>query len=283
MTPDATTEARLQTHVFTAAAREFGRHGQTFSPTTSTLVTGESDAVLIDAQFIASEISALGDMIEQTGKRLTSIYVTHAHADHYLGLGQLQQRFPGARAVTTAPVLAAINETLDGQVKQWEAMFGDAVAEPSLLPAPLDGDVIDLVGQELRVIEVGQGDISPSTIVHVPSIDAVIAGDVAYNRIHLMLALSGPEQWQAWIESVDQIERLGPKTVVAGHKAPDAGDEDVATILDGTRAYIRDFRDAVAASANADEVVETMRAKYDDYGNLTTLIVSASAAFPRAG
>jgi glyoxylase-like metal-dependent hydrolase (beta-lactamase superfamily II) len=246
-------------------------------------VTGELDAVLIDAQFIESDIDALGDMIEQTGKRLATIYVTHAHADHYLGLGRLHERFPDARAVTAAPVVAAINETLDDQMKQWRAMFGDAVAEPTLLPAALEGDAIDLEGQGLRVIEVGQGDIAPSTIVHIPSIDTVVAGDVAYNRIHLMLALSGPEQWEAWIASVDQIERLDPRTVIVGHKAPDASDDDVATILNGTRDYIRDFRDAVAASSRADDVVEAIKAGYPDYGNLTTLLVSARSAFPQRG
>jgi glyoxylase-like metal-dependent hydrolase (beta-lactamase superfamily II) len=283
MTPDTTTDVQLRTHVFTSAAREFGRHGQTFSPTTSTLVAGESESVLVDAQFIEAEVSALGDVIEQTGKKLTAIYVTHAHADHYFGLGQLTSRFPDARPVTTASVLASINATLDDQVKQWTAMFGEANAQPTVVPASLQGDVIDLEGHELRVIEVGQGDIAPSTVVHIPALDAVIAGDVAYNRIHPMLGLSGPDGWPAWIDSLDQIERLGPKTIVAGHKRPDASDDDVATILDGTRGYIRDFREAVAASDSANEVVEIMKAKYEDYGNLTTLLFSASAAFPRRG
>jgi glyoxylase-like metal-dependent hydrolase (beta-lactamase superfamily II) len=279
MTPHTPSTTRLQTHVFTAAARDFGRHGQTFSPTTATLVTGQMEAVLIDAQFIESEIAALGDMIEQTGTRLTTIYVTHAHADHYLGIGQLQKRFPDAQPVTTPAVAAAITDTLDDQMTQWRAMFGDAVAEPTLLPSPLEGNTIDLEGQELRIVEVGQGDIAPSTVVHIPSIDTVVTGDVAYNRIHPMLALSGPKQWDAWIASIDQIQGLHPKTVVAGHKAPHASDDEPATILNGTRDYIRGFRDAVATSNSWQEVVEIVTANYPDYGNLTTLLVSARAAF----
>jgi glyoxylase-like metal-dependent hydrolase (beta-lactamase superfamily II) len=275
--------APVQAHVFTAAAREFGRHGQTFSPTTATLLTGHSEAVLIDAQFIDSEIAALGDLIERTGKRLTSIYVSHAHADHYFGLGQLQKRFPDARAVTTASVVEAINETHDDQMTQWRAMFGESVAEPTVLPSPLEGDTIDLEGQKLRVIEVGQGDIAPSTIVHIPSIDTVVTGDVAYNRIHPMLALSGPDQWEAWIASVDQIQRLHPKTVIAGHKDPAAGDDDAAAILNGTRTYIADFRDTVATSHSWEQVVEIMTAAYPNYGNLTTLVVSARAALGNGG
>jgi glyoxylase-like metal-dependent hydrolase (beta-lactamase superfamily II) len=180
-------------------------------------------------------------------------------------------------------VLASINATLDDQARQWRAMFGDDTAEATVLPEPLDGDVIGLEGHELRVIEIGQGDIAPSTVVHIPSIDAVIAGDVAYNRIHPMLALTGPAEWQAWIGSLDRIAGLGPRTVVAGHKRPEASDDDVAAILDGTRDYIRDFRESVATSAGAGDVVDVMQAKYEDYGNLTTLVVSARAAFPQRG
>jgi glyoxylase-like metal-dependent hydrolase (beta-lactamase superfamily II) len=281
MTSPSTTG--LKAHVYTSASREFGRHGQTFSPTTATLVTGERDAVLIDAQFIPSEIDALGEMIEKTGKRLTSIYVTHAHLDHYLGLGQLHERFPGAKAVTTKAVLAAINETHDAQMGLWQAMFGDASAEATLMPAALDGDTIELEGEEVKVIEIGQGDIAPSTIVHFPSIDTVVAGDVAYNRIHPMLALGGPAEWKAWIASLDQIDALDPKTVIAGHKAPDASDDDVATIVEGTRDYIREFGEAVASSSDDKEVVETIKRKYPDYGNLTTLLFSARAAMSQGG
>jgi glyoxylase-like metal-dependent hydrolase (beta-lactamase superfamily II) len=88
-------------------------------------------------------------------------------------------------------VIAYINATLDDQAKQWQRFFGDDFAKAIVLPQPLEGDVIELEGHELRVIEVGQGDIAPSTGVHIPSIDTLVAGDVVYNRIHLMLALTG--------------------------------------------------------------------------------------------
>jgi glyoxylase-like metal-dependent hydrolase (beta-lactamase superfamily II) len=283
MTPAATPDIQLKTHVFTSAARAIGGDpNRTFSPATSTLVMGETEAVLIDAQYTESEIGALGDMIEQTGRRLTSIYITHGHYDHYYGLGQLVARFPHARPVATASVVASINATLDDQAKQWQGFFGDDFAKASVLPLTLEGNLIELEGHELRVIEVGQGDIAPSTVVHIPSIATVIAGDVVYNRIHMMLALTGPEQWQAWIDSIDRIAGLGARTIVAGHKRPEASDDDVDRMLDGSRAYIADFRDVVAASETAGEVVEIMKSKYEDYGNLTTLLFSARAAFPES-
>jgi glyoxylase-like metal-dependent hydrolase (beta-lactamase superfamily II) len=174
MTPDASTNVQLRTHVFTTPLREFGSEGKHWSPCASTLVTGETDAVLTDTGHIKSEVSALGDMIEQTGKRLTTIYITHGHLDHFLGIGQLLERFPGARPVATAAVVADIKSTVAEQEKQWQTRFGDDVDKTAVIPEPLERNVIDLEGQELRVIEVAQGDISPSTVIHIPSLDTVI-------------------------------------------------------------------------------------------------------------
>ena len=92
----------LQAKVFVGETHHFEDDSGTFSPTSSTLIMGETDAVLVDAQHIRSDVHALSDMIAQTGKRLTTIYVTHDHADHWYGIGQLVRRFPSARAVTTA-------------------------------------------------------------------------------------------------------------------------------------------------------------------------------------
>src|SRR5207244_3954263 len=104
-----------------------------------------------------------------------------------------------------------------------------------IVPEALDGDVIDLEGHELRIITVGQADTAPSTIVYIPSLDAVIAGDVAYNGIHQWLAQTDHEQRMQWIASVEKVEALEPKIVVAGHKRPDARDDDPAAILVDTK------------------------------------------------
>ena len=87
------------------------------------------------------------------------------------------ERFPDARPVATAAVVADIKATGGRPGEQWQARFGDDVDKTGVVPEPLDGDVIELEGHELRVIEVAQGDIAPSTVVHIPSIDTVIGGD----------------------------------------------------------------------------------------------------------
>lgn len=174
-----------------------------------------------------------------------------------------------------------INQAAELESQQWATMFGERVATPTAVPETLDGLSIDLEGHELRIVEVGQGDIQPSTVVHIPELDAVVAGDVVYNQIHSMLGLSGPEGWQRWLQSLDAIEKLDPKMIVAGHRKPDSSDYEASRMLDETRSYISDFADGALRLDNAHELVELMKSKYPDFGNRWTLHFSAQTWFSR--
>ena len=267
----------LTLQVYTSASRPIGGE-RTFSPVTSSLLLGREEAVLVDAQFMEEDVDALGDMVEASGRRLTHIVITHGHADHYFGADRLAQRFVGCEVVAAASVVDYISAYMAGEMRTFGMMFPEGLVLPHRPPSPLDGDMIRLEGEALRVIEVGQGDIAPSTVVHVPSLHVVVAGDVVYNGIHQMLGLSGPAEWRQWIESVDAIERLEPNIVVAGHKTPGARDDEPKRILDGTRAYIESFANAAKNASSAPEIVEQMIELYPDHGNPTTLWYSAVAA-----
>jgi glyoxylase-like metal-dependent hydrolase (beta-lactamase superfamily II) len=255
--------------------------GGQFSPTTATILSGPTEAVLVDTLLLADDVERLGGRIEATGKKLTTIYITHAHFDHYFGLEALLERFPGARAVALPSVVEAARATHEPTrdlAKQW---FAGKALDCTVLPDALDGDTIVLDGHELHAIEVGQGDIPHSTILHVPSIDAVVAGDVVYNGVHQMLANSGPDDWPRWIESVDKIAALEPKVVVAGHKRPELPDDDIAAIVDGTRNYINAFIEELAATGDTRILVGRMQERFPDHINPTALIVSATTAIKR--
>jgi glyoxylase-like metal-dependent hydrolase (beta-lactamase superfamily II) len=281
MVPSSAGAADLRAEVFIGPFLPFERGKGTFAATTSTLVFGASEAVLIDAQHIRSDVTALGDLIERTGRRLTTIYATHGHADHWYGAGELVARFPGARVVATLPVLEYIHHAAEVEAQQWAAMFGDRVVKPTAVPEALNGLTLELEGYELRIVEVGQGDIHPSTVVHIPAIDAVVAGDVVYNQIHAMLGLSGPREWERWIQSVDVVEKLSPQMIVCGHKKPESSDREVDRMLDETRTYISDFAEGAQSLNSAEELIGLMKSKYPDFGNNWTLHFSAQSWFSR--
>jgi glyoxylase-like metal-dependent hydrolase (beta-lactamase superfamily II) len=247
----------------------------TFSPTTATLVTGATEAVLIDALYLKDDVRDLGDLIERTGKRLTTIYITHAHQDHYLGFAELLERFPEAKCVALPHVIEAMQATMELQSMQWLLMFGDACLKAGPLPEPLEGHTLYVDGSPLNIIEVKQADIHPTTIVHIPEIDVVVAGDSIYNEMHPMLGLSTPDEWADWLETVDLVESLRPRMIVAGHRRPDGDDHAVDTMISQTRAYLLDYIAAYEASEDADELVDIVSAKYPHHGNLWTLQFSA--------
>ena len=114
--------------------------------------------------------------------------------------------------------------------------------------------------------------------MHIPEIDVVVAGDSIYNEIHPMLGLSTPEEWQDWLETVDLVEKLAPKVIVAGHRRPDGDDHAVDTMIAETRSYIQDFAAAYETADDAEDLVRIMSAKYPGHGNLWTLQFSAMNA-----
>ena len=257
-----------------------GKGEATWPATSNSLISGERDAVLIDTPLAPQDAARVVGWVRATGKNLTTVYITHGHGDHFFGLTTILDAFPRARAVTAAAIVPEARGQLSPDVMQfWTAIFPGQIPEHPVVPDALDGDAIDLEGNQLRIITVAQADSAPSTFVHIPSLDAVVAGDVAYNGIHQFLAFTDHDKRLQWIASVDQIEPLHPRLVVAGHKDPHAPDDDPAAILGGTKAYIRDFSRALSQSRSAQELVDSMMDLHGDLGNPYTLWTAAQAVF----
>lgn len=266
--------------VFVSPMVELSAGGQ-FSPTSSTLILGETEAILVDTPYMQAPLDEVIERIEKSGRRLKAIVITHGHFDHYFGLQQLLERFPEAQAFAADSVAAAIADGLEGDRKQVEQYFEGAALDNTAVPQPIGEQALSVDGEDVRVIEIEQADVAPTAIVHVPALDAVIAGDAVYNGINLMLAASTPEQWQGWLRSIDQIEALNPKVVVAGHKRPELPDDDVEGTIDATREYIQEFVRALDGLSSARELVKHMQSKFPGFDNASALVLSAAIAMKR--
>ncbi|MGU3292893.1 MBL fold metallo-hydrolase [Williamsia sp. M5A3_1d] len=238
-----------------------------WSPITSTLISGESDALLVDPPMTVEQARALADWVAAGGKNLTTIYITHGHGDHWFGLSTLLERFPGARAIATPAVLAHARKQSAPEFVEsfWRSRFPGQIPDHLALPEAVSGTTFELEGEQIRIVELGHTDTDDTTALHVPSIGLVVAGDAAYNDVHLYLAESPAEGRQAWTAALDTLDSLAPVSVVAGHKNPERG--DTPEIIEQTRQYIRDFDELVATTSTTLELYERLLDKHPDRVN----------------
>ena len=237
-----------------------------FQAMASTLIYGERDSVLVDAFMTVKQANALADWVAAKGRNLATIYITHGHGDHWFGVGTLLERFPGARATATANVLKAMRENASPEVlKFWNAGFPNQIPDKLMFAEELKGNVIDLEGNELVAVELGHTDTDYTTCLNVPSIGLVVAGDAAYNDVHLYLAESNPQKRREWISALDKIESLNPRAVVASHKRPENADNP--RIIEETRQYIRDFDRLAETTTTAQELYDKMLKLYPNRVN----------------
>src|SRR5208282_5345905 len=190
-----------------------GMEQRIWAPISSTLIYGKRDAVLVDAFITVKQTRALVDWVLRSGKNLTTIYVTHGHGDHFFGIGALLDRFPNARAVATPDVVKLMHQQASPEfiAKFWNVRFPGQIPDRLVIADELKGNVIDLEGRDLVVVEVGHSDTDDTTCLHVPSIGLVVAGDVAYNDVHLHLGESNTQTRREWIFALDKIESLNPR------------------------------------------------------------------------
>jgi glyoxylase-like metal-dependent hydrolase (beta-lactamase superfamily II) len=249
-----------------------------WSPISATLITGERDAVLADAVMTAGQAAELADWIVAAGKNLTTVYVTHGHGDHWFGLGMILERFPDAKAVAIPSVARKIASQIGSDFIEtfWKRRFPGQIPENLVGVEELEGDRFELEGEELVAVDLGHTDTDDTTALHVPSIGLVVAGDAAYNDVHLYLAESDAGGRRSWLTALDTIEKLSPRAVVAGHKRPERADDP--KILEETRQYIRDFEALAARTATPLELYTEMTARYPDRVNRGALWGSARAA-----
>src|ERR1700689_1001989 len=261
----------LSVKVFTAPGKSMvgerpKRFGEAlgFDPITSTLIFGESDAVLVDAMGTVAEAEALANWIALHNRNLETIYITHAHFDHFYGLSVLLDRFPGAREIATPKAVDAMQMSFTPVVERLaRRLFPGQVPTKLVPPEPYEHDTFTLEGHELRNIEQGRTDSPDSTSLYVPSIGLIVAGDVVYNQCRIYVGDTTPESRKNWIAALDRLAALNPSMVVAGHKKPGAPDSP-STIQD-TRRYLEDF-DRLQKTAPADrEVFDQMTELYSHW------------------
>lgn len=230
----------------------------------SVLVSGQHDALLIDAQFTRADAHRLVAAILASGKRLTAVYVSHGDPDYYFGLEVIKAEFPDVKIYASAPTIAWIKATVAKKVAFWGPKLGANGPRSPLLPEPLPAAGLALEGRTLEIVGL-DGEQPNRSFVWIPSLKAVVGGVNVFAGLHLWTAdTASTAQRAAWSRTLERIAALQPAIVVPGHAAPGAPDGLAAVRY--SQDYLQRYEQALALAPDAATLIATMRGLYPEAG-----------------
>ena len=187
----------------------------------SVIVMGNKEAALIDAQWSLSNGHRVAAEVLETGLNLKYIYVTHAHPDHYFGLGPISEAFPEAKVIALPEVASTINKQMFGKVEHWIDIIGPTNTPTKAINIEsLTENYFELEGQRIEIIPEVMGDLKYNTVVWIPSIKTLYGSDVLFNQSHPFTCEITAEERRQWFEDIERLEKLGAEVVIPGHQKP---------------------------------------------------------------
>lgn len=246
-------------------------------PVSSEIVTGQTEAVLIDAQFQRNDAEALVQKIKATGKKLTTVYISHSDPDYYFGLDVVQAAFPDAKIVATPQTVAAIQASKDGKLAHWGPILKDNAPKALVVPDALVGDSLTLEGRKIQVIGL-DGPTPERSFAWIPSLKAVVGGIPVSANIHVWVAdTQTPASRHDWLKTLDRIAALHPRAVVPGHYLPNANGSAPYTVasVKFTRDYLKAFEVEAAKAKDSAALIAAMKKRYPTLRDTSSLELGA--------
>ncbi len=242
----------LKLQVYNAPENSFG--------VASTIVSGKTDAVLIDAQFTLADAEKVAQEIKASGKKLTTIFVSHGDPDFYFGLEVFKKYFPEVTVYASPATVEHIKATAQKKLEVWGERLGKNITSNVVLPQVLKGNSIGLEGQKLEIF--GLEEFPSTTFVWIPSIKAVVGGiNVFGTSFHLWMAdAQTTEARKQWISVLDKIESLHPAIVIPAH-ANSQSPFDISAVKH-TKSYIQFYEEALKTNKTSETLIAALKTKY---------------------
>ncbi len=236
----------------------------------STLVSGEKEAILIDAQFSVKDGEQLVEKIKASGKTLKEIIITSGDPDFYFGLEPILQAWPQVKVVASPKVVEHIRATKDAKLAYWGPQMKDGAPANVIMPQATTATRFTVDGETL---ELRHAD-SYAAYIWIPANKAIVGGTAVSSGIHVWTAdTQTPAIRQGWIKVLEEMQSLKPATVIPGHYLGErpAGDQAVTF----TRDYLQSFEQALQSNKSSAGVIKAMKAAWPTLAEESSLELSA--------
>lgn len=242
------------------------------------LVSGARDAVLIDGGFTLPDGKALVDVIQSSGKKLTTIYISQSDPDYYFSLGPIKAAFPRARVIAASATVEAIQGSVEKKLATWGPQLkanGPQTLADIVMPEVFDGSAIALEDQSIEIVNADG--LANRRYLWVKSLDAIFGGVLVFSGVHVWTADTANAQARAaWVKTLDAMAARQPAVVIPGHMAPTAAID--ASAIRYTRDYLVAFEEELAKAADSAALIAAMTKRYPTAGMGVALQIGAKVA-----
>ena len=246
----------------------------------SVILEGDHEVMLVDAQLTRTSAEKVLRKIQETEEPLSIIYITHEHADHFLGLQVFKEAYPGATIIATSAVVDRINRVYREKLDKWQKLVGSGASSQVVEISKFDGGYLDFEGSRIEVIKNIQGDTDQNTMLWIPGQRILIAGDVLFDDIHVYTGETDGKARARWLDTLRTVRELKPSVVVPGHSKVGAA-LDASTAVDFTEKYLLAFNEQLKAAKDAEGLISAMKEKFPSAGLLLALERGAKANVER--
>ena len=282
LTDNSAPNQLIETHGASLASRQQGLSVKVFtSPddqfwANSIIVEGVHEVMLVDAQLTKTSAEKVLQEINGTKKPLSLIYITHEHADHFLGLEVFKEAYPGARIIANSAVVDRINQVYQEKIDKWKKILGSGATSHVVPISNFDADFINFDNSKIQVFKHIRGDTDENTMLWIPGQRILIAGDVVFNNMHVYTAETDSKAREKWLNSLETIRELNPAVVIPGHSKVGAP-LDANTAVDFTERYLLVFEEELKKARDPDSLINVMKERFPSAELLLALERGAKA------
>jgi glyoxylase-like metal-dependent hydrolase (beta-lactamase superfamily II) len=242
----------------------------------SVIIEGIREVMLVDAQLTKTNAERVLQEIRETKKPLSIIYITHEHADHFLGLEVFKEAYPGVRIIANSAVTDRINKVYQEKVDKWKKILGSGATSSVVAIEKFDGNFIEFENSKIELLKDVQGDTDENTMLWIPGQRVLIAGDVLFNNMHVYTAETDSKARGKWLASINRVRELKPSTVIPGHSKVGAP-LNASSAVDFTENYLLVFDEELTKAKDSASLINTMKERFPSVDFLLALDRGAKA------